>query len=226
MKALIFDFDGLIIDTETPDFVSWQEIYASMGVSLDVEKWGLIIGSISGAHFDPCTNLQELVGKAVDCASIRGERRAQDWALLLAQPVLPGVMAYLEEAKRIGLRIAIASSSPHSWVDTHLERVGLLHYFDAVICADDVENVKPAPDLFLTALQRLGVNPEEAIIFEDSPNGILAANRAGVYVVAVPNLITRQLDTSKADLVLISLEDMGLGELLQRVNSNVSKWNV
>jgi putative hydrolase of the HAD superfamily len=135
------------------------------------------------------------------------------------QDLLPGVLDYLGEAKRLGLQLAIASSSPHSWVDTHAQRLGVFHYFDRVICADDVGvgRTKPHPDLYLLALDRLGVRKDEAIVFEDSPNGVRAANSAGILVVAIPNPVTSLLAIENANLTLRSLADLPLHELLNQL---------
>jgi putative hydrolase of the HAD superfamily len=128
-------------------------------------------------------------------------------------------MDYLHEAKRFGLKLAIASSSPHSWVDTHAKRLGIFDYFDMVICADDVAagRTKPNPDLFLLALDQLRVRKDEAIVFEDSPNGVKAAKSAGIFVVAVPNPVTSLLSIENANLTLTSLTDLSLPELLNKV---------
>jgi HAD superfamily hydrolase (TIGR01509 family) len=141
--------------------------------------------------------------------------------LYLSQPVLPGVLDYLQEARRLGLKLAIASSSRHAWVEGHGGRLGILDYFDKIICRDDVAEgrTKPNPDLFLLALERLGVQANEAIVFEDSPNGVKAAQAAGIFVVAVPNAITSLLTIDNADLTLASLADLSLSELLRKVNA-------
>jgi HAD superfamily hydrolase (TIGR01509 family) len=137
----------------------------------------------------------------------------------MGQGPLPGVKEYLEEAKRLGLKLAIASSSHHAWVDDHAKRIGVFDYFDHVIAADDVGpgRTKPNPDLFLTALSRLKVPKEAAIVFEDSPNGVQAANRAGIFVVAVPNSVTSTLTLDGANLIVKSLSEMSLSQLLDKV---------
>jgi beta-phosphoglucomutase-like phosphatase (HAD superfamily) len=127
------------------------------------------------------------------------------------------VVDYLTDARRLGLRLAVASSSPHSWVDTHLAQLGLLDRFDAIICVDDVGVAKPDPGLFLRAVDVLGVAREEAIVFEDSPNGVLAAKRAGIFCVAVPNPMTQRLTFVPPDIRLQSLADVPLAALLQQV---------
>jgi beta-phosphoglucomutase-like phosphatase (HAD superfamily) len=128
-------------------------------------------------------------------------------------------MDYLHEAKRLGLKLAIGSSSSHSWVDTHAKRLGIFDDFDQVICADDVGvgRTKPNPDLFLLALERLKVRANEAIVFEDSPNGVKAARSAGIFVVAVPNAVTALLPFENANLTLRSLADLSLAALLDKV---------
>ena len=219
IKALIFDFDGLILDTETPEYQVWQAIYREHGFELPHEEWGKIIGGYGLSNFDAAEHLSLLSQGRLDSVSLRDRHRFESSALTLSQPVLPGVMDYFHDAKRLGLKLAIASSSPHSWVDTHAKRLGIFDYFDKVICADDVAagRTKPNPDLFLLALDQLQVQKEAAIVFEDSPNGVKAAKSAGIFVVAVPNLVTSLLSIENANLTLTSLSDLSLSELLDKV---------
>jgi HAD superfamily hydrolase (TIGR01509 family) len=218
-RALLFDFDGLILDTETPEYQVWQAIYREHGFELPDEEWGKIIGGYGISSFDAAEHLALLSQGRLDSVSLRDRHRSESHAITLAQAILPGVVDYLHEAKRLGLKLAIASSSPHSWVDTHARRLGILDYFDRVICADDVGpgRTKPNPDLFLLALDRLQVRANEAIVFEDSPNGVRAARSAGIFVVAVPNTVTSQLSIENANLTLRSLTDLSLHELLNKV---------
>jgi HAD superfamily hydrolase (TIGR01509 family) len=219
VKALIFDFDGLILDTETPDYQVWQTIYQEHGFELPHEEWGKIIGGYGLSDFDAAEHLSVLSQGRLDSVSLRDRHHMESHTLTLAQAVMPGVMEYLHEAKRLGLKLAIASSSPHSWVDPHAKRLGVFDYFDKVICADDVAagRTKPNPDLFLLALEQLQVRKNEAIVFEDSPNGVRAAKSAGIFVVAVPNAVTAQLSIENADLRLTSLSDLSLTALLVKV---------
>jgi HAD superfamily hydrolase (TIGR01509 family) len=222
LKALIFDFDGLIVDTETPEFVTWQAIYREYGHEFPAERWGSIIGGSGHAQFDAAEHLAELARGGADASALRDRHRAGQEALLLAQPVLPGVVDLLDRARRSGLGLAIASSSPHAWVDTHLARLGLEGRFDSVVCRDDVPagRTKPHPDLFLLALERLGVHADEAIVFEDSPNGVRAARAAGIFVVAVPNPTTSLLNVDEADLTLASLAEFKLAAYLKQAQTN------
>jgi putative hydrolase of the HAD superfamily len=219
VKALIFDFDGLILDTETPDVRAWENIYAEHGLAFPMESWAQIIGGSGASKFDAAAHLQALLGDPLDLEALQARQNHISHSMVAQQSVLPGVMNYLHEAKQLGLKLAIASSSPHSWVDTHAKRLGVFDYFDKVICADEVGpgRTKPNPDLFLLALDHLKVRKNEAIVFEDSPNGVRAARAAGVFVVAVPNSVTSQLSIENANLTLRSLTDLSLNELLNKV---------
>jgi HAD superfamily hydrolase (TIGR01509 family) len=219
IKALIFDFDGLILDTETPDYQVWQSIYREHGFELPGDEWGKIVGGWGISSFDAAEHLSLLSQGLLDSASLRDRHRSESHTLIHSQPILPGVMDYIHEAKRLNLKLAIASSSPHSWVDTHAKRLGVFDYFDKVICADDVApgKTKPNPDLFLLALDRLQVQKDAAVVFEDSPNGVKAAKSAGIFVVAVPNPVTSLLTIDGANLTVRSLTDLYLHELLNKV---------
>lgn len=215
LKALIFDFDGLILDTETPEYLVWKNIYQENGFDFPHADWGKIIGGFGLADFDAADHLSRLSQGRLDSVSLRARQTVESLAMIHAQPLMPGVTEILRAAKGRGLKLAIASSSEHAWVDTHAKRLGIFDHFDAVIAADDVGagRTKPNPDLFLTALNQLQVQKNEAAIFEDSPNGVKAANRAGVFVVAVPNQVTSLLAIEGANLVVKSLAELSLEKL-------------
>ncbi|GAB4505001.1 MAG: HAD family hydrolase [Anaerolineales bacterium] len=218
-KALFFDFDGLILDTETPEFQVWQDIYHEYGQELQIAQWGVMVGGFGRGVFDAAAHLAELVGNGLDADELRTRHKAESDALVLSQPVLPGVIDTLDAARRLGLCLAVASSSPHGWVDAHLTRLGLASRFDAILCSEDVSpgRTKPYPDLFLKALEALHVQPWEAIVFEDSLNGVQAARAAGIVVVAVPNPITALLGVDGADLTIPSLAAIPLTNLLNQL---------
>jgi HAD superfamily hydrolase (TIGR01509 family) len=219
IKALIFDFDGLILETETPIFQSWQELYRAYGCEIPMEAWAKIIGA-SEYEFDPFNELERQLGRPVDREAEAPGRRQRELELILAQAVRPGVRDYLSAAHRKGLPCAIASSSTCDWVEGHLKRLGLYDDFVAIKTREDVAHTKPAPDLFLAALASLQVEAQEAIVFEDSPNGILAAKRAGVFCVTIPNGLTAGLPLDLADMRLNSFADLPLDDLLKAVNSH------
>ena len=222
IKALIFDFDGLILDTEMSSFQTWQEIYEEHDCELPFSTWAICIGG-STELFDPFEYLEQQIGRPVLREEIRLRRRLRHVQIVEAQPVLPGVEDYMLSAKRLGLKIGLASSSRHEWVDTHLTRLGLIDYFDSIKCFDDVKQSKPDPELYLAVLDALGVHGREAIALEDSPNGVIAAQQAGIYCVVVPNPVTRQLPLEHADLCLSSLGDVSLEHLLEKVQQGAKK---
>ncbi len=221
IRALVFDFDGLILDTETSDYQSWQETYQSYGCDLPLSLWVTVIGRGSDdLSFDPYAHLEEQLKRSIDRDVIRSERHTRMTNMIAGQTVLPGVVNYLTEAKRLGLKIGLASSSGCEWVKGHLSRMDLLQHFECVRCADDVTRTKPDPELYQAVLKVLDVQPHEAIALEDSANGALAAKRAGMFCVVVPNSITSGLNFDHADHRLDSLADMDLAELIYRIDGN------
>ena len=216
LRALIFDFDGLILDTETTDYESWRRVYAEYGVELPRNAWVDTIGT-DGKAFDPVECLCELTGRALTEAEVRGRHRPLRDALVRALEPLPGVENWLLAARTLGLRLAVASSSPRPWVEGHLDHVGLLKYFEALITREQVARAKPHPDLYQRAVEGFGLAPEAALALEDSPNGLAAARAAGLRSVAVPGPMTQHLDFSAADLVLDSLAAQSLEQVLEQL---------
>lgn len=221
IRALIFDFDGLILDTEGPEYQSWSEIYQAYGCRLDFARWATCIGTAN--TFDPYAELERQLGKPIDRGQIRTARRARNEELLRAESVRTGIAEYLDAAQEFGIACAVASSSPRSWVAGHLRRLGLLDAFACLRCADDVLEVKPNPALYQAAIAALGVTPFEAVALEDSPNGVLAAKRAGLTCVAIPNATTRQLPLDHADLIVDSLLELPLARLIGWHNQRRTK---
>lgn len=222
IEAVIFDFDGTILDTETPDFVSWSEVYQSYEVELPLDLWSLVIGT-NPSPVDVVDYLEEEVGKPLDRERLVEDRRLRYHALIAEETVREGIREYIHAARSLGLKVGVASSADRWWVESHLEKHGLAGDIDAIRTADDVNFTKPDPELYLAVLRALHVKPERAIAIEDSPNGIRAARAAGIYCVAVPNEITQLLDLSKADLILPSLKETSLAELVQRVETDRSR---
>lgn len=218
IKGIIFDFDGLILDTETPIYTAWKQVYENHGCSLSVDEYAGCLGTDYHA-FDPYQNLEERSGRKPDWDTIRPKMVQTYRNLIDRNDALPGVRRLVEDAQKAGLRMAVASSSTREWVTGHLERLELLDFFELFRTRDDVENLKPAPELFNAARRGLGLEPEEVFILEDSPNGILAAKRAGIFCVAVPNTLTRVLALNDPDLVVANLEEAPLSFLLSRIAS-------
>lgn len=213
IKAFIFDFDGLIMDTETPEYEAWQSVFHDHGFGLPLSEWQKALGT-SRLQFDPPTYLEELSGHPIDKKKVEHKQRVICLSKICRLSALPGVENLIKSAHASGIKLAIASSSGSDWVWCNLSRLGLAGYFDTICAGDEVNKVKPDPALFNKALNELGVSANEALAFEDSPNGIRAARNAGIFCIAIPNFITRQLDISHADMTLNSLADVTVEELI------------
>jgi HAD superfamily hydrolase (TIGR01509 family) len=217
IRALVFDFDGLILDTEVPIFTAWHEQFVAHGCEpVTIEEWAAEIGTVGGLDMEAL--LVERSTMTVDLTSAQARRRARRDELLSAETVRPGVHAWIADARSRGWPVAIASSSDREWITMHLGRLDIRDSFDAVVCAGGDCAAKPEPDVYLAACTALRVGPNEALAIEDSPHGITAAKRAGLKCVAVPNAITAQLDTSHADVVLESLAAASIADVLARLS--------
>jgi len=221
IKGLIFDFDGLMVDTETPAYDSWAEIYREHACELPLVVWAAVLGG-SGSEFDASDYLEKQVGRTLDREALRARRWQRKLELTAVQPLLPGVLTYIDAARALGLKIGVASSSTRKWVVGHLDRLQMTSRFDAIICSDDVTHVKPHPEIYTTAVAALRLRPEEAIAFEDAPNGVMAARRAGIFCIAVPNQLTGQLPLEHAHMRLVTLDEQPLSTLLAQVQELLS----
>lgn len=216
VRALVFDFDGLIIASESVAVRSWQDLYHRFGHELPLEKWATLIGTWD-AEWDPGAELAERVGNGHDWGAIERERRAAELALAHILPPLPGVLDRLDDAARLGLPLAIASSSDRAWVVGHLERLGIADRFSAIVTRDDVTRTKPDPELFTRAVEALGHPAGHTLALEDSIHGVIAAKAAGMRCVAVPNPLLAHEDYSAADVCIPSLASPTLDALLVRL---------
>jgi HAD superfamily hydrolase (TIGR01509 family) len=217
LRAFLFDFDGLILDTELASRAGWELLYREHGHELPADLWATLVGT-THAPWNPMEHLEELVGRPLDREALNDRRFAHEIALIEAEELRPGIEEYLAAARQLGLKRAIVSSSSRRWVDMHLQRLEEAVGWDAIFTADgDAARAKPAPVLYVEALELLDVAAAEAVAFEDSPNGVRAAKAAGVFCVAVPNEVTRGLglEEAGADLILESLSDLPPDALLR-----------
>jgi HAD superfamily hydrolase (TIGR01509 family) len=219
IKGIIFDFDGLICDSESTELRAWEKLFSEYGLEFPFSEYQKTIGAI---HNDetPLVLLKESGGDRIDLEDARQKIQDYHHALIEIEPLRPGVLDYLVDAREIGLKIGLASSSPISWVGHHLTRLKIRHFFKCIKTYEDVEKTKPDPKLYLLTLEGLGLTPGETIALEDSPNGVAASRAAGLITIAVPNAVTRQFSFSDADLTIYSLNDLSLRELLERFSNN------
>ncbi len=210
LRALLFDFDGLMVDTEWPIYQAWCQTFRDYGQPLSLETFNQCIGT----NFDtwsPKTHLEELTGTRIDWDPLDCARQSSIDKNLEGAPAMPGIPESVHTGRKAGLKLGVVSSSSHRWVDGWLQRIGLLDQFDLTVCRDDAPRIKPAPDLYLEAARQLELNPGSCLVVEDSVNGIKAAKAAGMPTVAIPNRVTACCDFSLADHVLESARDlMGL----------------
>ena len=211
LEAVIFDFDGLILDTEAAQFTIWSRIFQEHGATLAFDRWIVCIGT--SGNYDPASHLEELSGGAVDRAAVLARARGDEASHIRALPVMAGVLDRLEEATTLGIKTAIASSSQIDWVQGHLGHRGMVDRFQVISVRHAGVRAKPAPDIYLAALKELEVPAGNAVAFEDSMNGIAAARDAGVYCIAVPNTMTAGMDLSRANRRVDSLAQVSLAEL-------------
>jgi HAD superfamily hydrolase (TIGR01509 family) len=211
IRALVFDFDGLIFDTETALIDACELIHRRTG---KIFSRHLAHEAVDRAalHYDQWAAF----GRDADRTALELELQRINRELVAKQSVLPGVMEYLLKAKEFGLQIGLASNSNHAHVEGHLARLGILGQFDYIRCIEDVPAGKPEPFLYRAVIDKFGVAGYEAIAFEDSEHGALSAKRAGLWCVAVPGPSSINHDLAHADLILNSLADRSLPELLEK----------
>ena len=205
--AIIFDMDGTLVDTERLGFKGWDLAAAELGADVPHELAVSFVG-----HNEPAVlaMLTDAIGDA-DLArrvfDLHWQKRRE-----LAETELeakPGALDALRTLKAEGYRLAVASSSGREIIEINLSRADMLDYFDAITAGTEVENGKPAPDIFLLAAQKLGVEPARAAVIEDSPNGVRAGHAAGMQVYLVPDIIapTPQIEAMTHE-VLSTLADL------------------
>lgn len=220
LEAVVFDFDGLIIDSEWAIYETAQLAFAAHGHDLSVEAWATIVGLGAGDEELAWSTLLLAMGiDHFEMATYSATYAAQDRSNRDSLPLLPGVEVLVDSLTAARVPIGVASSSSVEWLERHLERLGLLHRFGTLVGADVVGGVgKPAPDVYLRACADLGADPCASVALEDSGHGVTAARAAGMVAVAVPSRITRHNDLTHADLVVSSLEALSLTELASLVS--------
>ena len=211
-QALIFDLDGIVVDSERIELEMRRQPFKDHGLDFDLETYLTTIGS--SVRFEHLPEVKELIhiGKWESIDQMSLETRARSRAATIKEGLMAGVRDAMDWAKAHGVRLGLGSSSANKWVLPVLEGVGILHEFEAVVTSDDVPvgKAKPAPDIFLKVLELLDTQPEDALVLEDSYNGVQAACAAGIRVVAIPNAVTHVQDFSKATEIIPSMRELEL----------------
>jgi HAD superfamily hydrolase (TIGR01509 family) len=215
-EALVFDLDGVIVDTELTLYEVWNEVFADYGCAFTRDEWQALVGTSDGPS--PYDWLASRSTRALPSTErLKAEIVERELARVLELRPKPGVLEWIGSAGDAGLALAVASSASRAWVEARLDQVGLLHEFAAVVAPDGTFRSKPAPDLYLEACRLIEVAPSRAVAVEDSLHGVVAATTAGLSCVAVPHALTADLDFAAADLVLASLAELDLTAALARL---------
>lgn len=205
-KAVLFDFDGVLVDTEHAIYQAWRRLFVSHGHDLPLALYTRCIGT-DFETWSPKRHLEDLTGKDFDWHGLDAARQEEIMRDLSTEGAMPGAADLLAALAEAGIPRAVVSSSSHHWVDGWLEKIGLAPWFATTVCRGDAPRIKPAPDLFLEGARRLGQAPEDCLVIEDSLNGLIAAKAAGMDVWVVPNRVTAGLDFTAADRLYASLEE-------------------
>ena len=216
MRALLFDFDGTMLETESSSYGSWRDLLAEHDYDLTHDTWSAAVGTLDGV--DPVALLEAHLGAPVDRAALQKRQAALHREMLTEEVLRPGIQRIVDEARARGLGTAIVTSASERWVREHLRRLELEPAWEHIVAADgDPARAKPAPLLYEEALDQLGITAAEGVAIEDSPNGVTAAKAAGLAAVAFPNPITERMDLGHADAIVTDLEGLGLDGLLARI---------
>ena len=207
ISAVLFDFDGVLVDTEWAIYQAWLRTFQTNGHDLPLEVYTRCIGS-DFATWSPKTHLEELSGLAFDWHDLDALRQEEIMRDLADAGPMPGAVALLEKLADLKIPCAVVSSSSHHWVDGWLEKLDLTRHFQTIVCRGDAPRIKPAPDLYLEAAGRLALSPADCLVIEDSLNGVKSAIAAGMPVWAVPNRVTGCLDFSDANGIFSSLDEV------------------
>lgn len=222
LKGLIFDFDGLILDTETPIFEAWQKVYNDFGCDLPLDLWISTVGS-SEVYFDPVKYLHSISHNNIDDTEVMQLYSHYENDLIAKKKILPGILDLLTYTYNKGYKLAIASSSPITWVLDLSKKLGIAGYFSCFATKDEVKFTKPHPDLYLLALKKLNLDHKEVIALEDSLHGIHAARQAGIFTIAIPANLTQNLDFTAADMTISDATAINLMDINIRL---LTKWQI
>jgi HAD superfamily hydrolase (TIGR01509 family) len=220
IRALVFDFDGLTVDSAAAEQQAWRDIYHACGTRVQFDDWNDAGAPtpLSSLDRDPCDQLERQLGERVDRAQVRRQVAQRKEEILANEAPLPGVRDFIDRAGELGLMLGIASQTNRGRVEEHLHRLSLGERFDAIRCAQDVSSAMPDSALYVSVCDALDVRPADSIAVQSSPRGIRSAKGAGLYCISVPDRVTGSVSMDKADLVLVSLATVTLDEVVERAS--------
>ncbi len=212
IKAILFDFDGVLVDSELVNIKAGVKTFEDRGMPLTDEERAYVIGKSSVDYVPHFLKTRSIIDPDIHHSAIEELRRNYDamWEDIVT--LTPGVGKVLSSLKTRGKKLAIATTNRHSTIDRFFNTFGFIDVFDVVVTGEDVKRRKPDPEVYILAIQKLGIAPSECVVVEDTAIGIAAGKAAGLQCIAVPNVYTRDNDFSSADHVIGSLE--GLLELV------------
>lgn len=224
VKALVFDLDGTIIDTEKSLFESYRQAFLYYEYDLTLDVWGKWVGGV-GTPKKACDYVAKQTGLEINFEKIQEIHKETFFQLIKKEKPLPGVLEMLEAGKLAGFRIGLATNSPSSWANYFLDTLKIREYFDNVFTSDHVKQPKPAPEIYKKSVAYFNVEPKEAIAFEDSVIGSLAAKRANLFTIAIPSTLTKEATFDHVDLQVDSMKHVDLHALTEEIalkNSPIS----
>jgi len=206
IQGCIFDMDGLLFDTERIFQETWEKIAAERGIVLPPS----FAGDIMGTSGEKMNRILETYYRPYKGEEIQRECKKRVEAVLKNHvPLMPGAVEILETCKALQIKTAVASSSPMEQIKANLSRTGTDVFFDALVSGEEVENGKPAPDIFLLAAKRIHVPPACCLVFEDSPHGIAGAAAGGFIPVMIPCLLPPTEENKKVAHIYKNLREAG-----------------
>jgi len=218
IKGLIFDFDGLILDTESAEVHIWEMVFQQFGLTFPLDRYMQHVGSATDNLF--VQDIMHDLGMSAE--QIRSAMDKFEQLFLVDgsfDTPREGVREFILSIKNAHLKLGIASNSYRPWVIGHLQNLHLSQYFDPICTRDEVSNSKPDPEIYNLVLKKWNFTPQQVVAFEDSPTGVRAAKNAGIYCAAIPNPITAKMDISHADVIFNSFTEVDLHEIMRNLEN-------
>ena len=213
MKAVIFDMDGVLIDSQLYHYIADMETLKKFGVDKDEKFYESFAGTVTPERMKTLKNMFNIEASSEEMTEVR-ENMILD--IIGKEDITPvrGIPELLKSIKDSGLKTAVASSSGYNLINMILERTGIDKYFDSVTSGEDAEHGKPAPDVFLLAARRLDVDPKDCIVIEDSGLGVRAAKAAGMKALGYINPTSGKQDLSPADMITDDFSKININSII------------